>query len=338
MIVKTAIAGLGLLALAGQAMAAPLYSGQDDAPALSAPPQIAWGNGGGNGGGWNNGHAGNNGWGNNGWGNGNNGNWNNGNWGNHPGNGNWGNGNWGNGGPSQVIAVPVNRLVANETIGLRQIANLGPAYRGRTVRSVIIETTPYATWGTLALLLDDKLADQAFARNTSRVVLDPGGNAEIGDDFNRMRLNVNGRVQITRISIELAPANGQGGGQGGGHPGWNPGWNPQPQPNCQVLERQVNVQVSGQRIRLNDLFNLAAFQGCNIEAVTLFGRTAHGFGQASLLVGGSTASNAARVGVNTAAYRLDLWSGLKVGSDTPELALNLAGNFTVQAVRLHLAR
>lgn len=275
----------------------------------AASPALAWGNGGGNG--WNGG----------GW---HHDNWDNGNWGN----GNWGNGNWGgswNQPPSpqaETFTIGVDRFVGNETLALRQLAGLGGQVNGRTLQSVVVVFNPGPA-ARVQLLVNGQVAAEGYSGGKSQLELRPNRNADtFGSEIQTLQLRTIGFASIDDIRINvLRQAN----------------WQPRPpQLSCQVLERRLNTQVHFGQVSLNELFGLNQLNGCRVGSITLTGYTAAGFGQASAVVNGNEASNRVQVARQPSLYVLTFWSAPATGRNAPQIALNLAGNFVVQSVRLNL--
>ncbi|MEZ5668745.1 MAG: hypothetical protein R3F55_15150 [Alphaproteobacteria bacterium] len=272
----------------------------------AAAPSFAHGAGS-NSGGWNNGG----GWSNNGWNNNNGGGWNN-------------NGGGWNQQRLETVNISIDRIVGNETLPLRQMGNIGNQYNGRTLRSVTVELMPWGSAGQVQLVVNGQVVAAAYSAGKQRIELRPQGADTFGSEIQTLQLRTIGWVPIDDIALSIQGGNGGGGG------GWQ-----QPVA-CQTIERPLNTQVSFGQLDLNNLFNLAQFNGCRISSISLVASTAFGQGQVAGLVNGTEATNRQQVGTYPNQYTLTFWNQPTAGFNAPQLSLNLMGQFTIRAVRLNL--
>lgn len=262
--------------------------------------------------------------------------WNNANW-----NNNWNNG-WNNGqGPNSwhnqqpqvdTITIDIDRYVSSETLPLRQLGGIGPAYNGRTLRSVVVDLNPWGPQAQVQLLVNGQVVDARATGGKQSVELHPGQSDVFGQEIQTLQLRTVGYASIDDIEINIQRPNGGGGWNNGPGAGW------QPQPNCTTLERTLNTQVRFSQIDLNNLFDLGRYNGCRIGSVSFVASTAAGFGNAALNVNGVEASSRQQVATNQGLYTLAFWNRPATGANAPQVALNLMGQFAVQSIRLNLVR
>lgn len=245
------------------------------------------------------------------------------------GNNGWGNNGWHNNGWAQqqvqTLVISIDRYVGNEILPLRQLGSIDHRYNGHALRSVRVKVHPWSPPAQVQLLVNGQVVDTAHTAGKQAVELRPGHRDVFGQEIQTLQLRTVGLVSIEDIELSLVrPAS------------WGPGG--QPQPVCQPVERQIGAQVRFGQINLNQLFNLAQYPGCRIGSVTFVASTTQGFGQAAVTVNGVEASNRQQVAAWPGTYTLNFWNQPALGANTPQIALNLIGQFTVHTVRLNLVR
>lgn len=102
--------------------------------------------------------------------------------------------------------IYLNRSVANETLPLRQLANIGPNYDGYTVESVVVDLRSSGYGASISLMADGRVEDAAYSPQGS-IALHPQFRAVLGQDIRTLQLDVRGFADIQSITVNLRDGN-----------------------------------------------------------------------------------------------------------------------------------
>lgn len=112
----------------------------------------------------------------------------------------------------------INRIVRNEALPLRRLADLGREYRGYEVESVQIYMRPSRNSNaSVALVIDGITEDERSVYNETFLELRSRWPQELGEDAQNLRLRVSGQLFIDQVVVVLSS---RGGGYDPNPPGY----------------------------------------------------------------------------------------------------------------------
>lgn len=117
------------------------------------------------------------------------------------------------GGRQEQKIVYIGRRVADETLALRQLANIGNNYRGYTVQSVVVEVRRSGPRAEIALVADGRQEDTSYSPQGT-IQLFPRYRAVLDEDIRSLQLSVRGVAEIASITVNLVDSNGGRPGRG----------------------------------------------------------------------------------------------------------------------------
>lgn len=168
--------------------------------------------------------------------------------------------------------IHVNRLVFNETLPLRQLANLGQGLHGYALESVRVETGPAGRGGAyLDLLINGRTED---SRNVHGgvAILSPRYGVDLGQG-QTIRLRVSGQIHIARIIISLRNS-------------YQPP-RPPPQGGDVVLPLNLSRRTFGnERIDLSAYLPLGRYQGYRIRSMEITAQASYNNAIVDVIVNG----------------------------------------------------
>lgn len=208
------------------------------------------------------------------------------------------------------------------TLALRKILNLGPEYRGRMIRSVILRASTAAGRGQAWVTVNGSAvtAAQRVGTRTMEYRFDlPREADELGDEIQQLQFELQGNFFVDGVGVLLENDRGPG----------RPG-----RPIEEVI--QLNQQFQGgHRIAIGTLINLQRYQGMQLRSVSFRASTRAGQGDATFCA--STCTVVQNVGRNLAEYQFPI-AGEYVDHNAQNWALDLRGNFFVESIRLEFTR
>jgi hypothetical protein len=227
-------------------------------------------------------------------------------------------------GRGELVYQNVNQNYQGQnTLPLRQILNLGPEFRGRTVDYVILRASTAAGRGQAWVTVNDEAASEAQVVGQRvmeyRFRLDPNAD-EIGLEIQKLQIALQGNFFIEGVGVMLAHDRG-----GPGRPG---------RPVEEVIRVGREFQ-GGHRIALGTLVNLARYEGMRLVGVSFRAQTRFGMGDATLCT--SRCSTVQNVSRNLSEYSFPV-AGEYVDRNAQNWTLDLRGNFYVESIRLQFAR
>lgn len=166
---------------------------------------------------------------------------------------------FGNGyGRQEQKVIYINRRVVDETLELRQLAGIGPNYRGFTVESVVVDIRGSGPRAEVSLLTDGRMEESAYSPQ-GRLILRPRFGAVLGQDIRTLQLGVRGMAFVDSITINLRENGG----------GWGPG-----RPDRPGREQTVPLYVSrrmygNDRLDLTQYIDMYRYRGMRIVAIDI---------------------------------------------------------------------
>lgn len=112
--------------------------------------------------------------------------------------------------PGQEVrkTAHINRLVRNEVLPLRRLADLGRQYRGYEIQSVQVYMRPIRNTNTnLQLIVDRYVEAERSIYNETFLELRTRRPILLGDDSQTLQLRVNGQVHIDQVVVVLTARN-----------------------------------------------------------------------------------------------------------------------------------
>lgn len=103
----------------------------------------------------------------------------------------------------ETLSIALKQNVRNRTLSLRKMFGLDRDYNGQKVQKVSVHIKPSQKKTKLKLIVNGRTVDREVAKGTKVVVLDPRRDLMIGRDISSLKLKVNGKAHIRRISIDL---------------------------------------------------------------------------------------------------------------------------------------
>lgn len=103
--------------------------------------------------------------------------------------------------------IYLSRRVANETLHLRQLANINQSYDGYTVESVVVDLRNSGPRAEISLVTDGRREDTAYSPQ-GRIDLHPRFGAVLGRDIRTLQLEVLGVADIASITVNLRERTG----------------------------------------------------------------------------------------------------------------------------------
>lgn len=112
----------------------------------------------------------------------------------------------GGGGNHQVgteqKVINVYRRVTNETLALRQLANIGANYNGMRVQSIMVFVRNSGPHAEMSFLVNNQV-QSSFRSPRGQVHFAPYGQAVLGQDIQGLQLQVRGNIEIDQIVVNL---------------------------------------------------------------------------------------------------------------------------------------
>lgn len=237
-------------------------------------------------------------------------------------------------------------------LNVRRLLRMGPEYRDREVRRVILRARTERGRGTAQLLVDGYTVDriQTVGEFTEDYTffLERGRNrTEL--DFRNLELDLRGRFTVDSIAVEFErgyrpePGRPEPGRPGPGRPG---PVRPDPRPGRpdDRLERSVNVRVNQYFTGSNTLSVLQVlgldrrFEGRPISQVTVTASASNGRSYAELVVNGRISGEYQTFGaqMQTNSFFLPTYESV-LGRDLRSLELMLRGDFYIESIGVTFA-
>jgi len=227
-------------------------------------------------------------------------------------------------GRGELVYQAVNQNYQGQnTLALRQILNLGPQFRGRSIEYVILRASTAAGRGQAWVTVNgsDASAAQVIGQRVMEYRFQLGRNAdELGSEIEQLQLALQGNFFVEGVGVMLSAGAG-----GPGQPG---------RPVEEVIRVGREFQ-GGHRIAVGTLVNLARYEGMRLVGVSFRAQTRAGQGDATFCA--SRCSVVENVGRNLAEHSFPV-GGEFVDRNAQNWTLSLRGNFYVESIRLQFAR
>jgi hypothetical protein len=225
--------------------------------------------------------------------------------------------------PGELVYERIQQQYRGETVlPLRQILNLGPQYRGQSIRAVILDAATAGGRGEATVLVNGQAVSgtQIVGRNMDRYRFQlPQFADELGHEIQQLQIVLRGHFFVEGVGVRMERGNG-------GFPG---------RPMRETIH--INREFRGaEQIRLADYVNMAQYRGMRLVNVELTASTRFGRGDATFCnsLGCDTAQDVDTV-IRTYSFRT---GSDTVDRDAQSWAMNLRGNFYVQSIQLEFAR
>lgn len=225
--------------------------------------------------------------------------------------------------PGELVYERIQQQYRGETVlPLRQILNLGPQYRGQSIKAVILEAATAGGRGEATVLVNGRAVSrtQIVGRNMDRYRFQlPEFADELGSEIQQLQIVLRGHFFVEGVGVRLERGNG-------GLPG---------RPVRETI--RINREFRGaEEIRLADYVNMAQYRGMRLVKVELTASTRFGRGDATFCnsLGCDTAQDVDTV-IRTYSFRT---RGDTVDRDARDWTMHLRGNFYVQSIQLEFAR
>jgi hypothetical protein len=224
--------------------------------------------------------------------------------------------------PGELVYEPIQQQLRGENIlPLRQILNLGPQYRGQSIRAVILDAATAGGRGEATVLVNGRAVSgtQIVGRNMDRYRFQlPEFADELGHEIQQLQILLRGHFFVEGVGVRLERDHG--------FPG---------RPLRETIH--INREFRGaEEIRLADYVNMAQYRGMRLVNVELTASTRFGRGDATFCssLGCDTAQDVDTV-IRTYSFRT---RGDTVDRDARDWTMHLRGNFYVQSIQLEFAR
>ena len=103
----------------------------------------------------------------------------------------------------ETLSIAVKQKVRNRTLPLRKMFGLNRNHSGQSIEKIVVYVKPTHRKAKLRLIANGRVVDRVTVRNDRAVVLDPNRHLKIGHNLSNLRLEVDGKVNIRRITMEL---------------------------------------------------------------------------------------------------------------------------------------
>lgn len=230
-----------------------------------------------------------------------------------------------NGRQEQKI-IYLSRRVSNETLQLRQLANIGENYRGYTVESVVIDVRRSGPRAELALLADGRM-EQTANSPQGLVQLRPRFRAVLGEDIRTLQLEVSGNAEIGSITINLIDGDRYDRPDRPDRPGRGI-----------AVPLQVSRRMYGNdRLDLTQYIDMYRYRGYRIEALEIEATPVYNTALMDLIINGFNQGQTLQI--DRFGYRQTIRpQNAVLGMGADSIVLYTRGDLDIQRVTLRLSR
>jgi hypothetical protein len=223
--------------------------------------------------------------------------------------------------------IPIYRLLANETLSLRQIAGIDRRFDGYVVESVVVQVRRSSLGAQMRLLLDGRPSASSNFIN-GEVYLTPFSRAKLGRDFFDMHLDVRGWAEVDSITINLRQGRGP----------------IRPAPGNGRYEPALDIPISiyrrtygHDRIDLSPYLNLQQYRGHQISSIEIEATPVYNSGLIDVMINGFS---------QEPTLRFDRWNARQeiyptsavIGYGAESIVLYTNGELDVKRITLRLTR
>lgn len=226
--------------------------------------------------------------------------------------------------------IYLNRRLSNETIPLRQLANIGENYNGYVVKSVVVETNRGMSNGELALLVDGREEDRSYA-SQGTIELIPRFATVLGQQIRSLQLAVRGTVNVSSITVNLVE-----GSRGGGVPG-RPGRPGNPGRSIEVPLNVARRLIGNDRLDLSyniDVYNL---RGYRVQEILIDATPAYNSALLDVVVGGFSSGRTLQIDRHNTRHSV-IPQNAVIGQGGENIMLINRGDVDIRGVTLRLSR
>ncbi len=226
--------------------------------------------------------------------------------------------------------IYLNRRLSNETLALRQLANIGENYNGYVVQSVVVETSRGMSNGDLSLLVNGREEDRSFS-SQSVVELIPRYATVLGQQIRTLQLAVRGTVHVSSITVNLVE-----GGRGGGIPG-RPGRPGNPGRSIEVPLNVARYMMGNDRLDLSRSIDVYNLRGYRVQEILIEATPAYNTALLDVVVGGFSAGRTLQLDhYNTRQSVIP--QNAVIGQGGENIVLINRGDLNIHGVTLRLSR
>jgi len=226
------------------------------------------------------------------------------------------------------LSENINRSLRGEnTLRIRQILGINASHKGMTLKKVILVGSTAVGRGKATLIINGYEVDQAqVPAYEQRNALMPNPNENIiGDEVRTIQVKLQGRFQVSKLIAVLEESR-----FGHGHT-----------PRVQVLSQPVQQNFRNHStLAVRSLLNLGRqFRGDKLTKVIMRAESAHGRGQATLLINGRQIGRSQTVGrwLDTIEFYLPSYMQ-EIGDDINSVKIELQGNIYVDSLKAHVMK
>jgi hypothetical protein len=210
---------------------------------------------------------------------------------------------------------------------VRQILGMNASYRGMTLKKVIIVGSTAAGRGKATLMINGYEVDQTQVPTyEQRNVLLPNPNENIiGEEVRTVQIKLKGNFHVSKLIAVL-----EDNGFDNGH-----------SPRVQILSQPVQQNFRNQsKLAVRNLLNMGQqFRGDKLTKVILKAESAHGRGQAKLLINGSQVGRSQTIGkwLDTIEFSVPSYMQ-EIGYDINTVKIELQGNIYVESLNARIMK
>lgn len=239
----------------------------------------------------------------------------------------------GGGGQHQIgneqKVVNVYRRVNNETLALRQLANIGANYNGARVQSILVFVRNSGPQSQLSFLVNNQ-AQSSFRAPRGQVHFAPYGQAILGRDIQGLQVQVQGNIEIDQIIVNL---------QRQGNQPRPPVPTPQPPP-VRAVEVPVYLNqrhYGNSRVDVSRMVDMYRYRDYRIEEIVIDATPSYNTALMDVLINSFQQGPTLQFDVRYRQHRVRPMNAV-IGRGADNIVLQTRGDILVHQVTLRLVR
>ena len=227
--------------------------------------------------------------------------------------------------------VNLYRRVTNETLALRQLANIGANYNGMRVQSIVVLVRNSGPQADMSFLVNNQM-QSSFRSPRGQVQFTPYGQAILGQDIQGLQLQVRGNIEIDQIIVNV---------QRQGNQPRPPVPTPQPPP---PPVRAVEVPVylnqrhyGNSRVDVSRMVDMQRYRDYRIEEIVIDATPSYNTALMEVLINSFQQGPTLQFDVRYRQHRVYPMNAV-IGRGADSIILQTRGDILVHQVTLRLVR